>query len=394
VQIYFVAERDFETERCMSEGLGKRVEVGVVLQGGGALGAYECGGVGALLELMDEAEAAGCCPTLRAVSGVSIGAINAACIVGAADRKDARRRLEAMWDDLTLHAPEFWPLQAQRDLSLFGLPGFYLPRFDLVGFPAWTAYYNTRPLLRTLERHVDFAALNGSDTVFVITAVNVESGELKRFCNRRLGVDEPCRITPRHVLASGSLPPQFPWTEIGASLYWDGGLVENAPLGDAIDAFSSGDDVEHVLVVFNLYPLEARKPHSLADVEDRMHELAFGNRMRQDRHTAERINDFVTTIEQLVALVPEGKIDRDLQLRIDRARLCKTVRIVDIDVQAGQQGLPGDQHPSDDQFGLRDFSRETVRRRRAEGYRIARMSLAPIFAGLGLSSPQQPQTTH
>ncbi|MGD9922925.1 MAG: patatin-like phospholipase family protein [Pseudorhodoplanes sp.] len=380
----------------MHGALEKRVEIGVVLQGGGALGAYECGGMAALLELMDEAEAAGCCPTLRAVSGVSIGAINAACVVGARDRKDAKRRLNGLWDDLTLHAPEFWPKQAQRDLSLFGLPGFYLPRFDLVGFGTWTAYYNTRPLLNTLKRHVDFAAINRSDTTFVITAVNVESGELKRFCNRRLGSDEPCHITPKHVLASGSLPPQFPWTEIGQQLYWDGGLVDNAPLGDAIDAFSSDDSVERILVVLNLYPLRARKPRSLADVEDRMHELSFGNHVRQDRRAAERVNDMIETIEQLAALVPPGAVGADLQLRIDRARRCKSIRIVDIDVQgvSNPAEAPGDQHAEDGQFGLRDFSRAAVRRRRDDGYRIARTCLAPIFAGLGPASQRQLQTHH
>lgn len=382
-----------EQVEVMRGEAAKRVEIGVVLQGGGALGAYECGGMGALLELMDEAEADGCCPTLRAVSGVSIGAVNAACVVGAHDRKDARRRLNGLWDDLTLHAPDFWPKQAQRDLSLFGLPGFYLPRFDLVGFGTWTAYYNTRPLLRTLKKHVDFPAINRSETTFVITAVNVESGELKRFCNRRLGSDDPCQITPEHVLASGSLPPQFPWTEIDHALYWDGGLVDNAPLGDAIDAFSSDPDVQRMLVVLNLYPLRASKPRSLADVEDRMHELSFGNHMRQDRRAAERINDLIETIEQLAERVPPEAIGPDLKLRIDRARRCKSIRIVDIDVQGVRE--PGDapaaQHPTDGQFGLRDFSRDTVRRRRDEGYRIARTCLSPIFASLRLASQQQPQ---
>ena len=378
----------------LSDG-ARRIEIGVVLQGGGALGAYECGGMSALLELMDEAEFAGCCPTLRAVSGVSIGAINAACVVGAKDRKDARRRLSDLWDDLTLNAPDFWPKEAQRDLSLFGLPGFYLPRFNLVGFGTWTSYYSTRPLLRTLERHVDFAAINSSETCFVVTAVDVESGELKRFSNRRIGSDEPCRITPSHILASGSLPPQFPWTEIGDRYYWDGGLVDNAPLGDAIDAFSSDSDVERVLVVLNLYPLRARKPRTLADVEDRMHELSFGNHMRQDRRAAERINDLVETIERLAERVPPGQIDADLQRRIDRARLCKLIRIVDIDVQGVTAGeAVDDQHASDGQFGLRDFSRETVRRRRAEGYRVARTSLSPIFASLGLAQSDTPQSTH
>src|SRR5450432_2406838 len=129
---------------------GKKIEVGLVLQGGGALGAYECGAVAALLELIEAAQAAGHPIVLRAVTGVSIGAINAACVVGAADLRDARRRLNALWDDLTLKAPLFWPHEAQRDLSLFGLPGFYKPRVDFFTFARWTSFYDTSPLLATL----------------------------------------------------------------------------------------------------------------------------------------------------------------------------------------------------------------------------------------------------
>src|SRR5689334_8347320 len=128
----------------------KPVEIGLVLQGGGALGAYECGAVSALLELMQAAQQRGGAIALKAVTGVSIGAINAACVVGARDLADARARLHALWDDFTLHAPAFWPHEVQRDLSLFGLPGFYRPRFDYFALPQWTSYYDTSPLLATL----------------------------------------------------------------------------------------------------------------------------------------------------------------------------------------------------------------------------------------------------
>jgi len=74
-------------------------------------------------------------------------------------------------------------------------------------------------------------------------------------------------ITPKHVLASGSLPPQFPWTEIGGRHYWDGGIVNNAPLGDAIAAFTHGKDVDRILVVMDLYPLRGRLPLTMAEVE-------------------------------------------------------------------------------------------------------------------------------
>src|SRR5918996_684245 len=106
----------------MSEAANKLVEVGVVLQGGGALGAYECGA-----------------------------------------------------------------LNAQLELAYFGLPGFYTPRPDFWTAPTWTYVYDTRPLLVTLGRHVDFAALNASATTFAVTAVEVVTGTLRAFVNRPLG---------------------------------------------------------------------------------------------------------------------------------------------------------------------------------------------------------------
>ncbi len=138
----------------------KSVEIGLVLQGGGALGAYEFGAVIALLELMDAIDKAGRTVRLVAVTGVSIGAINAACIVGARDRADARRRLRALWADLTLETPAGWWPGASSNLSLFGLPGFYAPRRDVWNALNWTSYYDTEPMLGTLGKHVDFAALN------------------------------------------------------------------------------------------------------------------------------------------------------------------------------------------------------------------------------------------
>jgi NTE family protein len=137
----------------------KATEIGLVLQGGGALGAYEYGAITALLELIDEAAGKGRAVSLKAVTGVSIGAINAACVVGSATRTDARRRLASLWNDLVLETPVFWPRAARRDLALYGLPNFYSLRADVLSFSRWTHVYDTRPLLPTLTRHVDFAEL-------------------------------------------------------------------------------------------------------------------------------------------------------------------------------------------------------------------------------------------
>ncbi len=366
-------------------GGGMRVEVGLVLQGGGALGAYEWGAITALLDRMDAAERErGRTVALTGVTGVSIGAVNAACLVGSADRDDARARLRKLWEYLRLDAPPLLPAQAQRDLSLFGLPGFFTPRSDYWNALRWTFVYDTRPLLNTLAEHVDFARLNSSDTAFTVTAVDVNTGRLTRFSNAagaghartpRSGT----RIRPAHILASGSLAPQFPWVQLDGAYYWDGGLVDNAPLADAIDSFSADADVERLLVVFNLYPLRGRLPTTLPEVQDRVHELSFGNRLRQDTRSAERVNQLVSTIEGLAGLVPPQAMPDALRAEVDRARLYKIVTVVDVDMQNPVDGtaIGTEQSPVDDAEGLRDFSARTVELRRSAGYRITTEKLAP-----------------
>src|SRR5262245_17854414 len=144
------------------------IEVGLVLQGGGALGAYEWGAIEALFDLMDEFEET--IPvTLKVVTGVSIGAINGACVVGVKGangkerRKRGREQLKSLWDELQLQTPfrgryelpfglpSFAP---GRDMSLLGLPGFYAPRSDVWNFPKWTSLYDTAPLKETLNEHI------------------------------------------------------------------------------------------------------------------------------------------------------------------------------------------------------------------------------------------------
>jgi NTE family protein len=351
-----------------------KMEIGLVLQGGGALGAYEWGAITALFDVMDEAIGNGQNITLRVVTGVSIGAINAACVVGAADRADARNRLGAVWTDFMIDLP-YLPPSANRDLALYNVPHFYSYRSDLLAAPTWTYLYDTHQLLQTLSDHVDFNVLNANPTAFVITAVDVESGVLTRFTNQKVGDTEPTTIEPRHVLASGSIPPQFPWTDISAGdgkahHYWDGGIVDNTPLGDAIDAFSSDPGVTRLLVVMNLFPQTAALPRSLTQVNERLDQLRFGNRLRQDASTARQMNALIATIQDLAALLP-GPLPDELQKRVDKANAYKLVKLIGISLTADAV--------SDDPNSFRDFSREGILARRDVGRRIALAALEPTF---------------
>jgi NTE family protein len=211
--------------------------VALVLQGGGALGAYQAGVYEALSE-------AGIYPNW--IAGMSIGAINAAIIAGNApnDRVD---RLREFWTQVTSDGP--WPGagnacvdfargDAMRQLlnqmsagfaMASGARGFFKARlvppwFHPPGTMDATSVYDTGELKRTLERLVDFDRINADGTRFSVGAVNVRSGNFAYFDNATH------TIRPEHIMASGALPPGFPAVEIEGEHYWDGGLVSNTPL--------------------------------------------------------------------------------------------------------------------------------------------------------------------
>jgi len=336
---------------------GATTEVGLVLQGGGALGAYEWGAIEALFDVMDGLQKQGRDIVLQAVTGVSIGAINAACVVGSADRKDARDRLAALWNDFMIGLP-FAPSELNKAAALCWVPNFYI--FS----PGLTCLYDTRALLKTLSKHVDFSALNSSPTAFVVTSTDVQNGRLRPFANKSLPDIIPITIGPEHILASGSLPPHFPWTDVfdGGETrhFWDGGIVDNTPLGYAFDAFSP-NDVDRALVVMNLFPQTSRLPDSLAHVNDRVDQLRFGNRLLQDSANARRISGLVETIAELKQFIDSlsTPLPANLKTLVDDALKFKFVRTIEVTL--------GPKKSFADEYGFRDFSAGGIKRRHDEG---------------------------
>ena len=344
------------------------IEVGLVLQGGGALGAYEWGAIEALFDWMNTRSAA-CEVKLQAVTGVSIGAINGACVVGANSRDDARERLDGLWADFAIGGGFL-----SSDLALFAVPHFYHFRPDLLTLPSWTFLYDTHALIGTLRKHVNFAALNDSQTVFSVTAANVTSGKLRRFGNHSIGQIEKIELMPEHILASGSLPPQFPWTEIGddkeLSYYWDGGIIDNTPLGDALGAFTAGDEITRILVVMNLFPLRAALPNSFIQVNDRINQLRFGNRLLQDAENSRRISDLVVIIKSLIEHAPP-RLQETAHKTVQRYKQVTTVEVL---LAEDKDYAHGDD--------FRDFSLGGIQRRRRRGYELAKAKLASDLGAL------------
>jgi NTE family protein len=138
--------------------------------------------------------------------------------------------------------------------------------------------------------------------------------------------------------------------------------------------------------VMNLFRKERPLPKNMIEVNDRLAELRYGNRLRQDKSHAETINALVSTVESLAALVPDGKIDDDLSLKVDHARRFKVLEeIIDIDLAdpalMAQAGLAT---ASEQSGGFRDFSAATIQRRHDAGHKLAQLRLQKLFAEHGL----------
>jgi len=325
----------------------------LVLQGGGALGAYELGAARRLYE--DRAFA----PDL--IAGVSIGAITAVLLARPARGLPPPAALEAFWRQITVSG-WFLPPPLRPYASVFGNPNFFVPRLDVLGLTNWTSLYDTAPLRRTLERLIDLTALAdpAASPGLLVTATDIEAGQIEVFHSRENG------LSLDHIMASGSLPPSFAMTPIGDKSYWDGGLFDNTPLGAVLDRLDDGPDVERTIYVVNLFPNEAPIPRSLAEVAERMLNLQFANKTAEDLKLLGRFNEVAQLMQALEALPADHPIRQDPAFQRVRDRHYVGVpRIVAITRPGRAGGFDGS-----------DFSAATIGRRAEEGYAQTAQALA------------------
>jgi predicted acylesterase/phospholipase RssA len=326
-------------------------QTALVLQGGGALGAYEFGVIKRLYEIPNF--------SVDIVAGVSIGAINAAVLAGA--REDPIATLGKVWDDFTIVAPPLSPQAVESLAAVFGNRNFYRPRTDYLNLPRWTSYYDTAPLRSVLTKHVDFSRLNASRTTLLVTAANVETGRIETFDNRT--PESPLSVD--HVLASGSLPPGFPMTRVNGHFYWDGGLFDNTPLSPVIERLDPDPAVTKRLFVVNLFPSGGHVPENMLEVFDRVFEIVFANKLVHDVKTAAQVNEYVEAVTQIDAALDSLPPERAAAIRaLPGYRRLQQYKIV-------QHIMPIENADPEVVFAPFDFSRDRIRRRIHAGYRDA-----------------------
>jgi NTE family protein len=286
----------------------------LVLQGGGALGAYQAG----VYEAMAEA---GHHPNWLA--GISIGALNAAIIAGNAPEHRVEK-LREFWQ--TICQPPLWPSFALPPLQdgqswpassisamsgwaawralTEGQAGFFTPRLPppyvlSPDGPASASYYDTTPLRATLERLADFDRINDPRTLRVsVGAVNVRTGNFAYFDSAHQ------HLRPEHFMASGALPPGFPAVEIDGEFYWDGGMVSNTPLYRVLTEHPRRDTL---VFQVDLWSSVGPLPHDMLQVAERSKDIQYSSRTRMVTEYMRTAQEQQRLLHDLMALVPESR---------------------------------------------------------------------------------------
>jgi NTE family protein len=344
-----------------SSAYNNKLENVLILQGGGSLGAFGCGVFKALANNNIK---------LDIVAGTSIGGINAAIIAGSKDEQDPEQMLEQFWlelsqsfvdlDKVTLpsssrilpkfvedmlvssgyyfynlpqyssdqqrnyfsktmslneHAVKMQQLKSFYSSAIFGNDKMFKPRWreeNILTDPEyfapqkWTYMYDFSPLVKTLERYIDYNKLkpNGnSNTRLILTAVNVLTAEPLTFDSFKQ------QITSKHILATSAYPLyNFPWVEIEDGVYaWDGGLLSNTPLREVIDASPVND--KRICIVEN-YPKRVNAlPKNLPEVYHRARDIIFSDKTENNVTMSKVITRYLEYIEELYQLL-ESNIEK------------------------------------------------------------------------------------
>ena len=337
-------------------------QVVLVLQGGGALGAYQAGVYQALQE-------AGVEPDW--IVGTSVGAINASLIVGNAPQ-DRLARLNEFWNrmqrtsqwDLRGVLPGFADKWSYWTTLTHGIPGFFTPN-PLAhagdGYPLGpdrAGYYSTAPLQATLSELVDFDLINRGSPRLTVGAAHVRTSQMTYFDSRH------CKLDVKHIMASGALPPAFPAVRVDGELYWDGGILSNTPTEVVLDDNPRKDSL---IFTVHLWNPVGDEPNTMADVLNRQKDVQYSSRIASQITRHQQTHRLRHVINELAARLPEFERDRP-EMKELMSYGCQTRMHV---VQLLAPQLSRENHTKDV-----DFSPTGIRQRWDAGYAHTRAVLA------------------
>ncbi|MGH6803318.1 MAG: patatin-like phospholipase family protein [Methyloceanibacter sp.] len=329
-------------------------QVVLVLQGGGALGAYQGGVYQALHE-------AGIEPDW--IIGTSIGAINASVIAGnkPEDRlvklREFWRRVERadFWGSFPAWAGVADALSSWMTLTS-GISGFFEPHtraFLGAHVPLGAdhaGYYSTEPLRKTLKELADFSLINQGHPRLTVGAAHVRTSTMHYFDSKEV------ELTPSHILASGALPPAFPAVRIDGELYWDGGILSNTPTEQIFDDHPRRNSL---IFAVHLWHPAGPEPETIWEILNRHKDIQYSSRIASHIIRQRETHKLRHVITQLLKYVPEQE-KNDPLLKELAGFSCKTRMHV---VRLVAPRLENESHSKDI-----DFSAKGIRRRWEDGY--------------------------
>ena len=324
----------------------RQTENVLVLQGGGSLGAFACGVFKGLVKKDIRIDIA---------AGTSMGAVNAAIIVGS-KTDHPEKDLEEFWLEIAESnhtiipdtylldydsiSGRYIPKQissASANAAIFGVPKMFVPRWwslqptdqgilsdseedgpkpqYFTDPRSWTYVYDHSPLAKTLDKYVDYKKLNLAATKeelpqirrLIITAVDVMTSRPLIFDNTKM------EIKAKHILASSGYPIYgFPWVEVEKGLYgWDGSLLSNTPVREVLSASPRND--KNIFIVENYTRNIHRLPSNMAEVESRAKDILFSDKNMENIKMSKLITRQIQLIERLYEvfdkLVDKSKLD-------------------------------------------------------------------------------------
>jgi NTE family protein len=338
----------------------QRLQVVLVFQGGGALGAYQAGVYQALHEGGIEPDW---------IVGTSIGAINASLIAGN-EPEHRLDRLEEFWR--RMKRKEFWGLANWPGLAdttsywstlLGGIPGFFEPNplaFLGAHYPLGrdsAGFYSTAPLANTLTELVDFALIARCTPRLTVGAAHVRTSEMRYFDSRETA------ITAQHIMASGALPPAFPAVRIDGELYWDGGILSNTPT-EAI--FDDNPRRSSLIFAVHMWNPMGPEPESIWEVLHRHKDIQYSSRVASHIARQRQVHKLRHVVSELVKLMPEDARNRPVVKDLAEYGCLTRMHVV----QLLAPRLDNENHTKDI-----DFSPTGIRLRWEAGYADTRRAL-------------------
>lgn len=295
--------RKKEEQRQQSQG--SVTESVLVLQGGGSLGAYECGVYKTLSKHGIKFDI---------LAGSSIGAINCSIICSVQNaHKDTAKVLEDFWMTLAesnvpppflmhslvplmslsstlLSADKMMAILSSMYSVTYGNPRAFNPRWfkpDSLDYflpYKWNYLYDTTPLKNTLNQYIDFKYLNNVGEIeknshnnnntndlrsrLIISAADIQKGEPVIFDSYKMDIDVDS------IVACAGYPFYgIQWSAKDGRYLWDGSLLTNTPMLDAINA---SPEYNKRLYIVDVFPRKQRElPTNMVEVWHRARDIIF-----------------------------------------------------------------------------------------------------------------------